>query len=161
MMNSDDELLSALHQTAVAAQREEMSFRDNVGREIAARERARKYAFRRLSLAELMLRAARRAEDEENAVAGQTAALCAELGWHGDTAQRRRIVTAWRPVALAAWEAVRPRSTDAGAEEPAPAEQPDIAAALATFEAWYLAEFGSNYLEILEIEIQELPVVEF
>jgi hypothetical protein len=44
---------------------------------------------------------------------------------------------------------------------PAPPELPDIGAALAAFEAWYLAEFGSNYLDILEVEVQELPVVEF
>ncbi len=161
MMNSDDEFLSALHQTALTAQREEIAFRDNVAREIASRERARKYAFRRLSLAELMAQAARRAESEEQAIAAQTAALRSEFGWHGDTEQRRRLIAAWRPVALTAWEAVRPRSTEAGEKEPAPMERPDIAAALATFEAWYFAEFGSNYLDLLEVEIEELPVVEF
>ena len=153
--------LSALHQTALAAQREEISFRNNVAREIASRELARKYAFRRLSLAELMVQAARRAESEDQAIATQTAALRAEMGWHGDTEQRRRIFAAWRPVSLAAWDAVRPRSDEAGEPSAALAERPDIAAALATFEAWYLAEFGSNYLDILEVEMQELPVVEF
>jgi hypothetical protein len=157
-MDRDNEFLSALHQTALAAQREEISFRNNVAREIASRELARKYAFRRLSLAELMVQAARRAESEEQAIAAQAAALRTEMGWHGDTEQRRRIFAAWRPVAMAAWDAVRPRTDEPSAT---PAERPDIAAALATFEAWYLAEFGSNYLDILEVEIQELPVVEF
>ena len=53
-MDRDNEFLSALHQTALAAQREEISFRNNVGREIEKRERARQYAFRRLSITELM-----------------------------------------------------------------------------------------------------------
>lgn len=160
-MDRDNEFLSALHQTALAAQREEISFRNNVAREIASRELARKYAFRRLSLAELMVQAARRAESEEQAIAAQAAALRTEMGWHGDTEQRRRIFAAWRPVSMAAWDAVRPRSDAHDEPSTTSAERPDIAAALATFEAWYLAEFGSNYLDILEVEIQELPVVEF
>ena len=160
-MDRDSDFLSALYQTALAAQREEISFRDSVAREIALRTLARKYAFRRLSLAEMMVRAARRAENEEQAIAAQTAALRAEMNWHGDTEQRRRIFAAWRPVSLAAWNAVRPQSTETGEQASEPAELPDIAAALATFEAWYLAEFGSNYLDILEVEMQELPVVEF
>lgn len=161
MNDRDDDFLSALHQTALAAQREEIAFRDNVAHEITARERARKYAFRRLSIAELMARAARRAENEEQAIAAQTAALRSEFGWHGDTEQRRRIFAAWRTVAFTVWDAVRPRSNEAGEQEPAPMELPDIAAVLATFEAWYLTEFGSNYLDLLEVEMQELPVVEF
>lgn len=160
-MDRDDDFLSALHQTALAAQREEIAFRDNVAREIASRERARKYAFRRLSLAELMVQAARRAETEEAAIAVQTAALRTEFGWHGDTEQRRRIFAAWRPVALATWEGVRPRPAEADAGAAAPADRPDVVAALSAFEAWYLQEFGSNYLDLLEVEIEELPVVEF
>ncbi|MEO8651984.1 MAG: hypothetical protein ABI391_06750 [Hyphomicrobiaceae bacterium] len=161
MMDGDDDFVAALRRTALAAQREEISFRDNVAREIAVRELARKYAFRRLTLAELMMQVARRAQSEEQAIAAQTAAMRAEFDWHGDTERRRRIFAAWRPVALAAWTAVRPRSTEAGGQDPAPVELPDIGAALATFEAWYLAEFGSNYLDILEVEMEELPVVEF
>ncbi len=161
MTDRDDDFLSTLRHAAHTAQREEISFRNNVAREIASREFARKYAFRRLSLAELMVQAARRAESEEQAIAAQTAALRAEFGWHGETEQRRRIFAAWRPVSLAAWEAVRPRPAETGAPPSAPPELPDIGAALAAFEAWYLAEFGSNYLDILEVEVQELPVVEF
>lgn len=151
--------MAALAEAAAAAQREEISFRDNVGREIEKRERARQYAFRRLSLAELMLKAARGAEDEEKAVAAQTASLRNEFGWHGESDQRKRIFVAWRPVALAAWAAVKPPSEEA--EAAAAASPPDIAAALTEFERWYEAEFGSNYLAILDQEKQEYPVVEF
>ena len=162
MASSADDFLSALRQAAHAAQAEEISFRNHVGREIEKRERARQYAFRRLSIAELMARAAHDAKDETAAVDAQTAALRSEFGWHGDTEARRQIIEAWRPVALAVWATVRPLPPDGdavgGAAEVPP---PDVGAALAAFEAWYLAEFGSNYLSILDQEVQELPVVEF
>jgi hypothetical protein len=166
-MNRDDQLLAQLAEVATAAQREEIAFRDNIGREIDKRERARQYAFRRLSLAELMLQAARASDDEDKAVAAQTATLRAEFGWYGESETRKRIFAAWRPVALAVWAAVRPPPEEAESEaetrpvagEPRP--PPDIAAALGAFERWYEAEFGSNYLAILDQEKQELPVVEF
>lgn len=155
----DDEFLGLLAAAAALAQREEIDFRENVGREIAKRERARQYAFRRLSLAELMLKAARQAADAEAAVAAQTAALRTEFGWHGESEPRKRIFAAWRPVALAVWEAVKPPPEEAEAASPVPA--PAIVGALAEFERWYEAEFGTNYLAILDQEVEEYPVVEF
>lgn len=162
-MNRDNQLLAPLAEAAAVAQREEVTFRDNVGREIDKRERARQYAFRRLSLAELMLDAARATDDAEKAVVAQTAALRAEFGWHGESEPRKRIFAAWRPVALAVWSAVRPHPDEAETEAAAGGSEPppDIAAALGAFERWYEAEFGSNYLAILDQEKQELPVVEF
>ena len=156
----DDQFLAALAESAAAAQREEYIFRDNIGREIEKRERARQYAYRRLSLAELMLKAARGAEGEEKAVAAQTTALRSEFGWHGESEQTKRIVAAWRPVALTIWAAVKPPPAEVEAAAVA-APSPDIVAALAEFERWYEAEFGSNYLAILDQEKQEFPVVEF
>lgn len=163
MTDLDDDFLSALRNAATQAQNEEISFRNNVGREIEKRERARQYAFRRLSITELMAQAARGAEDEERAIAAQTAVLRAEFGWHGDTEPRRRIFAAWQPVARAVWAAVRPPPPAEAIPSALPPSSPppDIGVALAAFEAWYLAEFGSNYLAILDQEMQELPVVEF
>lgn len=159
----DDEFLAPLATAAAAAQREEIDFRENIGREIEKRERARQLAFRRLSLAELMLKSARQAKDVETAVAAQTTALREEFGWHGEGEQRQRIFAAWRPVALAAWEIVKPppENAEAVAAPPALDPAPDIAAALAEFERWYEVEFGTNYLAILDQEMQEYPVVEF
>ena len=159
MTDRDEHFLSGLQRAATAAQREEIDFRNNVGREIEKRERARQYAFRRLSIAELMAKAARGAENEEKAVALQMAVLRADFGWLGDSEQHKRIVAAWRPVALAVWAVVGPPSAEA--DDAAQSAPPDVAAALAAFEAWYEAEFGSNYLAILDQEMQELPVVEF
>ena len=155
----DDELLRSLAEAAASAQREEIDFRDNVGREIEKRERARQYAFRRLSLAELMLKTARLAADAEAAVVAETAALRSEFGWHGESERHQRIFAAWRPVAIAVWDVVKPPPE--GAEVPAPVPVPNIAAALAEFERWYEGEFGTNYLAILDQEKQEYPVVEF
>jgi hypothetical protein len=104
-----------------------------------------------------MLKAARQAEDAEAAVASQSSALRAEFGWHGETSSK--IFAAWRPVTLAVWEAVRPPAEEA--EATSPASLPDIVAALAAFERWYEAEFGTNYLAILDQEKLEYPVVEF
>jgi hypothetical protein len=155
----DEQFLAALSEAAVAAQQEEVAFRDNVAREIEKRERARQYAYRRLSTAELMLTAARRSESEEMAVAAQSAALRAEFGWHGESEAHKRILAAWRPVALAVWAVVKPLpENEEGGEASA---LPDITAALAEFERWYEREFGTNYLSILDQEKQEYPVVEF
>ncbi len=155
----DDEFLGPLAVAAAAAQREEINFRDNVAREIEKRERARQYAFRRLSTAELMLQAARSSKDAEGAIAAQSSALATEFGWHGEGEAPRKILAAWRPVTLAVWEAVKPPPEDAEATPSAPA--PDIVAALAEFERWYEAEFGTSYLAILDQEKLEYPVVEF
>lgn len=162
MIDRDSPFLSALEHAATAAQREEIDFRNNVGREIEKRERARQYAFRRLSIAELMVRTVRSAETEEQAVAAQTAMLRDEFGWLGDSEQNARILAAWRPVALAVWAAVKPPATEPTEPETTAMEvPPDVAGALAAFEAWYVDEFGSSYLAILDHEMQELPVVEF
>lgn len=161
MIDRVDDFLQSLEQTAHAAQREEIDFRNNVGREIEKRERARQYAFRRLSIAKLMSDTARRADSDEQAVATQTAVFRGEFGWHGDSDQTRRILAAWRPVALAVWATVRPDPIEDGSAASAMAAPTDVVTALAAFEAWYAAEFGTNYLAILDQEMQELPVVEF
>lgn len=161
MSTTTDRFLTALREVATAAQAEEIDFRNNVSREIEKRERARQYAFRRLSIAELMVDAARKAEDEDRSIAAQTAVLRNEFGWHGDTDMRRRIFAAWRPVAVAVWENVKPQPAESGPSDPSSAPPPDVVAALGAFEAWYLSEFGSNYLSILDQEVLELPVVEF
>lgn len=161
MMGRDEAFLSALRNAATEAQREEIAFRDNVSREIEMRERARQYAYRRLSIAELMAQVARSAEDETQAVAAQIAALRNEFGWHGDAEPHRRIFAAWQPVGVAVWACVKPPPEGGAPASEVPPPLPDVAAALAAFEAWYVAEFGSNYLAILDQEKQEFPVVEF
>jgi hypothetical protein len=151
--------LGALEAAAIAAQREELSFRESIAAEIARRERDRQFAFRRLNLAKSMAAVALTADTEELAIAGQAAALARELGWHETTEPRQKALVAWTPVAKAVWQEVRP-ATD-GSAAAADQSKPAVSEALATFETWYAQEFGSSYLALLDHELPEIPVVEF
>lgn len=148
--------LAALEQAAHAAQREEIAFRENVAAEIAKRERARQFAFRRLGLIKAMVTATGGAKEEAEAVARGRAALKAELGWLSDTEARGPIVDAWGTVAQAVWRTLHPE-TSAEADQ----ERPSVGDALAAFEAWYETAHGSAFLALLDQEIPEMPVVEF
>ena len=101
-----------------------------------------KLARHKRKLQRRLLKTARQAKDAEAAVASQSSALKTEFGWHGEGETSRKIFAAWRPVAIAMWEAVKP--TPEGADAASPAPPPDIIAALAEFERWYEAEFGTN-----------------
>ena len=142
---------------ATAAQKEELAFRKNIAQEMERRERARQFAYRRLDVARLMAAAAAAAANADEAHAKQIETLRAEFGWHGDTERRKAIFAAWQPVSLAVWEQVKPAPTDAAMD----GDKPKVEAAFRAFEDWYKAEFGSDFLAILDHEIPEMPVVEF
>ncbi len=148
--------LAALEQAAHAAQREEIAFRENVAAEIAKRERARQFAFRRLGLLKAVVTSSSAAKDEAEAVARGRVALKAELGWLSDTEARGPILEAWGAVAQAVWRALHPED-GAGTDS----ELPSVGDAMAAFEAWYEATHGSAFLALLDQEIPEMPVVEF
>ncbi|MDX2258372.1 MAG: hypothetical protein NW205_05580 [Hyphomicrobiaceae bacterium] len=146
--------LADLAQAATSAQTAEMAFRDNIAREIARLERARQFAFRRLDVARLMTAAASTAKDEEAAIAAQVAVFRSEFGLFGDSEHARAVTEAWKPVAAAVWNGIADT-----ADAPAPAA--GVGEAMRAFEDWYEAQFGKNYLSILDHEIPEIPVVEF
>lgn len=152
-MSTGPAFLAAMEQTAIAAQREEIAFRENIAAEIAKRERARQFAFRRLDLARTMTAAATGAEGEEEAVTRQLAAFKRELDWHSETEARKRILDQWRPVALAVWRSVDPNA-EAGVAS-------DVPEAVLAFESWYEKEQGQPFLVLFDHEIEEMPVVEF
>jgi len=161
MTLAPQDFIAELEQAAVAAQKEEMDFRNRVGAEIERRERDRQFAFRRVGLARAMAAAAQGAKDEDEAVERQIVALRTELGWHSDRGQRGKILQAWKAVARAIWAGL-PESREApvsAAADGAPA--PSVSAAVRTFEAWYSAEIGTPFLALLDHEIPEMPVVEF
>lgn len=149
--------LGELHAAAVAAQQDEMSFRNNVAAEMARRERERQFAFRRVELARRMLVAASTAKSREEAVKQQIAALKTEFGWYADTGLRPRIYEAWTPVAEAVWHSLPKPAENAAA----PQAGVSVQAAMRTFEVWYETEIGSPFLALLDHEIPEMPVVEF
>lgn len=145
--------LAALEAAARAAQTAEVSFRDSIARELASRERARQFAFRRLGIAADMVRAARGAEDADAAVEAQCAALMGELGWANRGGDRGAVLDEWAHVAraVAASLGLDCESRHGG----------NVEAALAAFEAWYEAGRGTPFLALLDQEIPEMPVVEF
>lgn len=156
MNSAEPGFLALLEQAANAAQREEISFRERIAAEVALRERERQFAFRRLGIAKVMARAAAASPDAEAAVAAQAAAFRRELGWHGDSDQRKRALNAWAAVSEAVWREVGPRPAQGEAE----AELPSVGDAMAAFEGWYIAQFGTSYLALLDQDIPEMPVVE-
>lgn len=150
--------LADLDAAAIAAQQEELRFSESVAAEIARREREREFAFRRANLARTMVAAAAGADSEEKALALQRASLKRELGWVGEAEPRKAILDAWNGVAAAIWRATpRPGAAD-GARAPQGA---GVAAAFATFEAWFQANRGTPFLGLFDHEMPEIPVVEF
>lgn len=149
--------IADLEQLATTAQREEIVFRENIAAELTKRQRARQFAFRRLDLARTMSAAAMGAESGEEAIARQLTAFRRELDWHSESEARKRILEAWRPVAAAIWSHLGPRP-EAAPGAAMPASVPTI---MLTFEDWYRAETGNDFLALFDQEIPELPVVEF
>lgn len=144
-----------LEQAAGAAQRSEIAFRQEVANEVHRHERERQFAFRRVELAKSMARAAAECETRDAAVASQISAFKSEFGWYGENDQRRRICAAWEAVADAIWREAKAAAGDDNKEALATVVQ-----AMLAFEAWYGDEFGRPFLELLDHEIPEMPVVE-
>lgn len=157
MSTPRESYLAELEAIANAAQRSELEFRASVAAEVAKRERAREFAFRRLALARSMASALRSAKPEDDALLPQLAALKRELGWNTETDSRKSILEAWNGVARAIAERERPAKDGDNASAPSL----DVGKAFAVFEEWYLNRFRSEFLALLDHEIPEVPVVEF
>ena len=147
--------LATLDAAAAVAQREELAFRHSIAEQIAAHERRRQFAFRRADVARIVAGAVAAAPDRAEAEAAGERALREELGWHGWSEARGRILAAFRPVVQAIVAAILPPE-----EGVSPAPLADIPAALAAFEAWYQAETGTPFLALFDVEMPELPLVE-
>jgi len=146
-------LLDALEAEAKAAEAAELAFRNDIAKEIAVRERRRQFAYRRLDLADTTVKVVRGAETEEAGLAAGLSAFKRSLAWNTETEARKKILAAWTPVVAAVWRTCR------GEPE---AEQVSAAiAAIRSFEAWYLSEHGTDFLALFDVELPELPVVEF
>ncbi|MBS7538386.1 hypothetical protein [Ancylobacter lacus] len=156
-------LLDDLRQAAIAARQEEEAFRRDWASRLAALERSRAFAFRRLDLMGDIVAAAQ-APERGVALAGGLAVLRARLGWHEDVAgtARRTVLEAFAPVVTALHAALHPapEGVDAG-PPPDDAAPPDPAAALARFEVWYAAERGLVFWELFDVELPETPRVDF
>lgn len=145
--------LDVLASAASRAEIAELDFRNSVAREIANRERARQFAYRRLDLARTMVAAVGACDTEAAALAAGSAAFKRELGWNTETEGRKTILTAWAPVVTAIWQTMGKQPVSE------PVASPD--AAIAAFENWYETEYGQPFLAAFDVDLPELPVVEF
>lgn len=112
----------------------------------------RAFAFRRLNLVKAIGRAVSSAENEEDALRSGRNVFFREVSWNGATQKQKEVADQFNPVILSVWSAVRP--------EQEVDEQPLVGDALAAFEDWYRESRNTAFLNLMEREIVELPLVE-
>jgi len=145
--------LDALKSDADKAAAVESEFRRQSAERIKALECERAFAFRRLNLMRGIAEAVAAAEDSEMAVASSLALLRAKLGWSSDSEARAAVLSRFSSVAQAVLASLAPVE-----EEGSP---PDVAVALADFEAWYAASHATPFWTLFEHYVVETPVVDF
>jgi hypothetical protein len=169
MPTAAETLIARLQADCTAAEAAERSVRANVEAQIQAAERARAFAWRRLSALSDMARVAALEPDREVAVERQLEALFREIGWiEGGLAElgegARPLLDWLRPIAEAMHAEAHPAPADADGASASPAQEPPLAdplAAFRAFEAWYEVERGEAFLQVYERFMPATPVVEF
>jgi hypothetical protein len=144
-------LLATFEAAAAAADKAEAALRKRAAAEIAAAERERAFAYRRLNLMRTLARAIGSAESEAAAVGRGLAAVRIQLGWESDT--RTETLSRLAPVVRTTFASLVPA-------EDGEAPAADVSGALADFEAWYERTYGRPFWALFEQEIAELPLVE-
>ncbi|MGQ0580928.1 MAG: hypothetical protein ACT4O6_03265 [Reyranella sp.] len=177
MPSAAETLIARLQAECTAAEAAERSVRASVDAQIQAAERARAFAWRRLSALSDMARVAALEPDRDLAVERQLEALFREIGWiEGGLAElgegARPLLDWLRPIAEALHAEAHPLPVDVqgdaegdgeAPEPPVVADPPlmDPIAAFRAFEAWYEAERGTAFLQVYERYVPPTPVVEF
>ena len=168
MPTAAETLIARLQAECTAAEAAERSIRASVEAQIQTAERARAFAWRRLSALSDMARVAALEPDREVAVQRQLEVLFREIGWiEGDLtelAEGARPLLDWlRPIAEALHAEAHPVAAESSGEGET-AEPPVLAdpiAAFRAFEAWYEAERGTPFLQVFDRYVPPTPVVEF
>jgi len=172
MPTATETLIARLQADCTAAEAAERAVRADVEARLQAAERARAFAWRRLSALSDMARVAALEPDRELAVERQLEALFREIGWiEGGLAElgegARPLLDWLRPIAEALHAAANPAPAGSGDARPVddpPLDGPPLAdplAAFRAFEAWYEAERGEPFLQVYERYMPATPVVEF
>lgn len=174
MPSAAETLIARLQADCTAAEAAERSVRASVDAQIQAAERARAFAWRRLSALSDMARVAALEPDRELAVERQLEALFREIGWIegglAELSEGARPLLDWlRPIAETLHAEAHPVPADSGDANPPRALDPPVAdpplgdpiAAFRAFEAWYEAERGEPFLQVYERYMPATPVVEF
>lgn len=169
MPSASDILISRLQADCTAAEAAERAVRASVDAQLKDAERARAFAWRRLSALSDMARIAALEPDREIAVDRQLVALFREIGWIDGALDElgennRRLIDWLRPIA----EALHAHAHPADSSEDGPADDAikpepvsDPIAAFRAFEAWYESERGEAFLQVFERYVPPTPVVEF
>jgi hypothetical protein len=146
-------LLAAFEAAATAAGKAETAVRKRAEAEIAAAERERAFAYRRLNLMRTLAHAVAHADSEEAAVARGLTAVRAEIGWASDSDTRTEALSRLAPAVRATFACLQPVQ-----EGDAPGL--DVAQRLADFEAWYERVHGRPFWGLYDRHIEEMPLVE-
>jgi len=152
MTTAMSSFLDAFKAAAEQAEAAEGQFRQDIARQIAAFERERAFAFRRLNLVRAIADAVRQAESEEAALANASAALCAKIGWSTDSEARTEVLTRFRPVTQAIFRNLAPTADESAAS---------VQSLLAEFENWYAQSRQTPFWVLFEHYIPETPRVDF
>ncbi|MCA0301155.1 MAG: hypothetical protein LCH95_02020 [Proteobacteria bacterium] len=168
MTSATDTLIARLQADCTAAEAAERAVRAQVEAQLKEAERARAFAWRRLSALADMARIAALEPDRDLAVERQLVALFREIGWVedglGELGDGARPLLDWlRPIAESLHAACHP-APPADDASTAPADPPAVSdpiAAFRAFEAWYEAERGQPFLQVFERYMPPTPVVEF
>jgi hypothetical protein len=144
--------LDELKLAADTASAAEKTFRQQTAQQIAALDRERAFAFRRLNLMRVITEAIANSENEEIAVATALATLRARLDWGNDSEARAEVLSHFAPVARAVFGHL-------ASDGSAPA--PDVTRALAAFENWYAETRQTPFWSLFDHHRMETPVVDF
>ncbi len=165
MPSAADTLIARLQADCTAAEAAERTVRAEVESQLKEAERARAFAWRRLSALGDMARIAALEPDREIAVERQLVALFRDIGWIDggldELGEGARPLLDWlQPIAEALHAVAHPVADDAG-DEPKEPPVADPIAAFRAFEAWYEADRGQPFLQVFERYMPPTPVVEF
>lgn len=160
-----DSLIARLQADCTAAEAAERQVRASLEAQIREAERARTFAWRRLSALSDMARVAALEPDRDLAVERQLEALFRDIGWIetglSELGEGARPLLDWlRPIAEALHAGAHPAETADG-EAAEPPVIADPIAAFRAFEAWYEAERGEPFLQVFDRYVPPTPVVEF
>lgn len=164
MSSVADTLIARLQADCTAAEAAERAVRASVEAQLKDAERARAFAWRRLSALGDMARVAALEPDRELAVERQLTSLFRDIGWIesdlselGDGA--KPLIDWLRPIAESLHAEAHPVPAEGADAEPSPVADP--IAAFRAFEAWYEAERGEPFLQVFERYMPATPLVEF
>jgi hypothetical protein len=154
-MTQAGSFLDALAAAAEAAKAAETRFRQEAAQRIAALERERAVAYRRLNLMRAIADTLAEMDDEQVAGARACVELRGKLGWSSDSEARTQVLERFAPVGRAVFRSFAP----AADEQASPTVS--VAAALAEFESWYARERGTPFWLLFDQYVVETPLVDF